>query len=58
MPDADADLMDLELPPAALAALEHAEVGDPFAILGPQRSGGRYILRTWLPRARDRKSVV
>jgi 1,4-alpha-glucan branching enzyme len=50
---ADADLMDLELPPAALAALEHAEVGDPFALLGPQRSGGSTILRAWLPRARQ-----
>jgi 1,4-alpha-glucan branching enzyme len=52
MADADVELMDLELPPAALAALEQAEVGDPFAILGPQRSGGGYILRAWLPRAR------
>ncbi|MBV8063572.1 MAG: 1,4-alpha-glucan branching protein GlgB, partial [Nevskia sp.] len=47
---ADADAADL-LPAAAAIALERAEVGDPWALLGPHRSGEDYLLRAWLPRA-------
>jgi len=47
---ADADSNDL-LPPGAATALERAEVGDPYALLGPHRAGDNYVLRAWLPRA-------
>ncbi|HWY24762.1 MAG TPA: hypothetical protein VNX47_07575 [Nevskia sp.] len=48
---ADADTLELLLPAAAATALEHAEVGDPYALLGPHRSGRDTVLRAWLPRA-------
>ena len=50
---ADADTLEWTLPPSAATALEHAEVGDPFALLGPHRTGDGWLLRAWLPRARQ-----
>ena len=41
----------LPLPPEAARALAAGEVGDPFALLGPQACGGGWVLRAWLPGA-------
>jgi len=44
-------LLDLGLQPSAARALAAAEVGDPFALLGPQRDRQGVVLRVWLPGA-------
>ena len=43
--------LSLGLEPAAARALTAAEVGDPFALLGPHRDRQGVVLRVWLPGA-------
>jgi len=44
---------ELLLAPAAAEALERAEVGDPFSLLGPHPGSGGTILRVFLPQAQQ-----
>ena len=51
MPDSHHN--ELLLPPAAVEALDRAEVGDPFALLGPHPGAAGTIVRVFLPQAQQ-----
>ena len=50
---ADGDVNELLLPQAAALALQQAEVGDPYALLGPHPASRGFILRCYLPGAQS-----
>jgi len=51
MPDSHRN--ELLLPPAAAEALDRAEVGDPFSLLGPHPGAAGTIVRVFLPQAQQ-----